>query len=304
MEYKFLGKTREKLSEIGIGTWQLGPNREQNIESIHIALDNGVNFIDTAEIYGTEDTVGEAIRGRKNLFIATKVWATHFRYDDVMKACNNSLTRLGLKQVDLYQLHWPNPSVDIKETMSAMEKLVSDGKIRYIGVSNFSKKQLIDAQNAMSKYDIVSNQVKYNILDRDPEKELLDYLHKQKITLIAYSPLAHGNALKGRYSWLLEELGKIGKRYSKTSAQVMLNWLIMKKGVIPIPKASSPKHMLEDVEAADFKLSGPEIKYIDGLTSLSGNRYKRSAALRKVVEVYLTLDSKFKRKSKTGKKPK
>ena len=302
MEYKFLGKTREKLSEIGIGTWQLGPNREQNIESIHIALDNGVNFIDTAEIYGTEDTVGEVIKGRKNLFIATKVWATHFRYDDVIKACSNSLKRLGLKQIDLYQLHWPNPSIDIKETMSAMEKLVSENKIRYIGVSNFSKKQLIDAQNAMSKYEIVSNQVKYNVLDRDPEKDLSDYLRKEKMTLIAYSPLAHGDALKRKYSWLLDELGKIGKRYGKTPAQVMLNWLIMKKGVIPIPKASSPRHMLEDIESADFKLSSPEIKYIDNLTSVSGNKYKSSAAFRKVVDVYLLLDSKLNRKSGSRKK--
>ncbi len=302
MKYKFLGKTKEKLSEIGIGTWQLGPNREQNIESIHMALDNGVNFIDTAEIYGTEDIVGEAIRERKNIFIATKVWATHFRYDDVIKACNGSLKRLGLKQIDLYQLHWPNPAIDIKETMSAMEKLVSENKVRYIGVSNFSKKQLIDAQNAMSKYEIVSDQVKYNILDRAPEKELLDYLRKEKMTLIAYSPLAHGDALKRKYSWLLDELNKISKRHGKTPAQVMLNWLAIKKDVIPIPKASSPKHMLENIEAADFKLSGSEINYIDRLTSISDNRYKRSAAFRKIVDVYLIMASKLSRKTKPRKK--
>ncbi|MGC8533802.1 MAG: aldo/keto reductase [Candidatus Parvarchaeum sp.] len=270
MEYKRLGNTRERLSAIGIGTWQLSKDIKENEKAINLAIEKGVNLIDTAEIYGTENTVGRIIKG-KRLFIATKVWATHFRYDQVLKACERSLKNLDVKSIDLYQLHWPNPRINIKETMKAMEKLVYDGKIRYIGVSNFNEMELRNAQEAMSKYEIVSNQVEYNLIERMPEINLIDYMKKEKITLLAYSPFAHGKIFKKKYKDIIERVGEIGKKYNKTAEQVLLRWLIQKDIVIPLTKASNPNHMQENIAAADFKINQKDMKFIDSLTPKNSN---------------------------------
>ncbi len=271
MEYKILGSTKEKLSSIGIGTWQLSSNTEENEKAINLAIEKGVNLIDTAEIYGTEKLVGKIIKEKRNLFIATKVWATHFRYDAVIKACEKSLENLGIKQIDLYQLHWPNRGINIKETMKAMEKLVYDGKIRYIGVSNFNEKELKNAQRAMSKYEIVSNQVEYNLIERMPEMNLIDYMKKEKITLLAYSPFAHGAIFKKRYERIIKSIEELGKKYDKTAGQMLLRWLIQKDIVIPLTKASSPKHMLENIAAADFNINQKDMKIMDNLTPKDSN---------------------------------
>jgi diketogulonate reductase-like aldo/keto reductase len=271
IEYKELGKTGEKFPALGLGTWGIGgfsypdySNDELAIEIIRFAVEIGMNFIDTAEMYGaghSEELVGEAIKGiREKVFIATKVLPTNFRYEDVIKACERSLRRLKTSYIDLYQLHWPNPSIPIKETMRAMEILANEGKIRYIGISNFSVEETIEAMNALSKYEIVSNQVEYSLLVRDIEKDLLDFCRKNKITVIAYSPLARGELLKGKY---YEFLSKIGKKYNKTAAQVALNWLIIKENVTAIPKAFSRKKIVENMGAYGWKLSDEDLKTID-----------------------------------------
>jgi diketogulonate reductase-like aldo/keto reductase len=271
IEYKELGKTGEKIPALGLGTWGIGgfsypdySNDELAIEIIRFAVEIGMNFIDTAEMYGaghSEELVGEAIKGiREKVFIATKVLPTNFRYEDVIKACERSLRRLKTSYIDLYQLHWPNPSIPIKETMRAMEKLVNEGKIRYIGISNFSVEETVEAMNALSKYEIVSNQVEYSLLVRDIEKDLLDFCRKNKITVIAYSPLARGELLKGKY---YEFLSKIGKKYNKTAAQVALNWLIIKENVVAIPKAFSKAKIVENMGAYGWKLSDEDLKTID-----------------------------------------
>jgi diketogulonate reductase-like aldo/keto reductase len=271
IEYKELGKTGEKIPALGLGTWGIGgfnypdySNDELAIEIIRFAVEIGMNFIDTAEMYGaghSEELIGEAIKGiREKVFIATKVLPTNFRYEDVIKACERSLRRLKTSYIDLYQLHWPNPSIPIKETMRAMEKLVNEGKIRYIGISNFSVEETVEAMNALSKYEIVSNQVEYSLLVRDIEKDLLDFCRKNKITIIAYSPLARGELLKGKY---YEFLSKIGKKYNKTAAQVALNWLIIKENVVAIPKAFSKAKIVENMGAYGWKLSDEDLKTID-----------------------------------------
>ena len=278
MEYKSLGNTKERLSYIGIGTWQLSSDFEENKKAINLAIEKGVNLIDTAEIYGTEKIVGDIIEGKENLFVATKVWATHFRYDSVIKACERSLKNLGIKQIDLYQLHWPNPGINIKETMKSMEKLVYDGKIRYIGVSNFNEKELKNAQEAMSKYEIVSNQVEYNLIQRTPEIYLIDYMKKQKITLLSYSPFAHGAIFKRKYNNVIKNLNELGEKYNKTAGQLLLRWLMQKDIVIPLTKASNQKHMLENIAATDFNINQKDMEVIDNLTPKNSNlglsRYK------------------------------
>jgi diketogulonate reductase-like aldo/keto reductase len=266
-----LGKTGEKIPALGLGTWGIGgfsypdySNDELAIEIIRFAVEIGMNFIDTAEMYGaghSEELIGEAIKGiRDKVFIATKVLPTNFRYEDVIKACERSLRRLKTSYIDLYQLHWPNPSIPIKETMRAMERLANEGKIRYIGISNFSVEETIEAMNALSKYEIVSNQVEYSLLVRDIEKDLLDFCRKNKITVIAYSPLARGELLKGKYYGFLS---KIGKKYNKTAAQVALNWLIIKENVVAIPKAFSKSKIVENMGAYGWKLSDEDLKAID-----------------------------------------
>jgi len=271
IEYKELGKTGEKIPALGLGTWGIGgfsfPDYSYDqlaIEVIRFAVEIGMNFIDTAEMYGSghsEELIGEAIKGiRDKVFIATKVLPTNFRYEDVIKACERSLKRLKTSYIDLYQLHWPNTSIPIRETMKAMERLVDEGKIRYIGISNFSVEETVEAMNSLSKYEIVSNQVEYSLLVRDIERDLLPFCNKNKITVIAYSPLARGELLKGKY---YDFLLKIGKKYGKTPAQVALNWLIIQENVVAIPKALSKEKILENMGAYGWKLNEEDLKKID-----------------------------------------
>ncbi|MCL4403581.1 MAG: aldo/keto reductase [Candidatus Marsarchaeota archaeon] len=261
--YKELGRTGEKISAIGIGTWKMGVNPDKEVKSLGYAIDNGVNLVDTAEMYGTEPIVGRAISGRKEVFIATKVSPHHFKHDDVVRACNDSLRRLGVERIDLYQLHWPNRSIPIKETMRAMEELKAAGKIRHIGVSNFSVDEFEEARAALKDAEIVSNQVEYSVLVREPESGLLDYCEKNGITLIAYSPLARGALHQKRYSELADLLSEIGSKYNRSIEQVALNWLLSKKPVVAIPKSSSLEHTKSNIASADFSLSAEDIGRIN-----------------------------------------
>lgn len=255
MNQKLLGKTGVKISEIGLGTWQY----RGDIEALRVGIAQGATHIDTAEIYGTEGVVGEAIEGlRDKAFLATKVSPSHLHYDDVLKAADGSLKRLGVKIIDLYQIHWPNSRIPIKETMSAMEELVKQGKIRYIGVSNFSVRELKEAQEAMSSQEIVSNQVEYNLQNREIERDLLSYCQSQKITIIAYSPLNRGHVSPGKNSIL----DKIASKYDKTRVQVVLNFLTARENVVAIPKSDNIDHVNENCGASGWRLSLDDIKQI------------------------------------------
>lgn len=265
MKFKTLGKTKEKIPVIGMGTWQIEDSAEQ-VKALKVGLQMGSRFIDTAELYGTEPVVAKALKGEKNIFLATKVTPTHFRYNDVIKACDRSLQKLGIKQIDLYQLHWPNPLISIKETMKAMEFLVEQGKIRYIGVSNFSVKRMKEAQDTLKKNEIVSNQVLYNPIAREIEEEIIPFCEKNKITVIAYSPLDRGN-LFHRNAEIRKFIDEISEKRGKTPAQVTLNWLCSRKPVVAIPKASTVAHMRENVNAVDFALTKEEIERIDKASS-------------------------------------
>ncbi|MCS7136245.1 MAG: aldo/keto reductase [Nitrososphaerota archaeon] len=304
MEYIELGKSGFRVSVIGLGTWQIGTrlwgwekdyNEFDAIATIREAIDLGINFIDTAEIYGggrSEEIIGKAIADRRDeVFIATKVWLTNLSYDKVIKAAERGLRRLGTDVIDLYQVHWPNPFVPIEQTMKAMERLVKEGKVRCIGVSNFSVNQLKRAQEALSSEEIVSNQVEYNLLNRKIEKDLLPYARQEKITIIAYSPLARG-ILTGKYApgnvprdllrrvdilfssenlkranKIVEVLREIAERRGKSVSQVALNWLIKEPIVLAIPGAKKPTHVRVNVGAAGWRLTDDEIKKIDEASS-------------------------------------
>lgn len=264
MDFVELGKTGEKLPVIGIGTWKLGADRQGTVEVIRRGIDLGMNFVDTAEMYGNEEIVGEGIKGLKP-FLATKVSPSHFKEKAVIDACNMSLTKLGVKCVDLYQLHWPNYNVNIKETMRAMESLVDQGKIRHIGVSNFSVQEFEEAQASMKKYEIVSNQIEYSVLVRNVGDAFFDYAKKNKVTILAYSPFGTGALFDERFSEPNVILEDIGKKYNKSVAQVSLNWLIAKGNISTIPKSSTLTHMEDNLGGIGWKLSKEDMEKIDAV---------------------------------------
>jgi diketogulonate reductase-like aldo/keto reductase len=273
LEFRLLGKTSESIPEIGMGTWGMGggmrtdPSGDSEaIAALKLGFDLGMTLVDTAEMYGaghSEEVVSKALEDwRKPVFVASKVSPSHFAHEDLLQSARKSLERLRTKQMDLYQLHWPNPRIPIAETMKAMEKLVLDGMVRYIGVSNFSVNQMKEAQAALSREEVVSNQVEYSLVDRATEKEVLPYCQREKVTLIAYSPLGQGRISRGRggpFKALDEIAGKVGKSRS----QVALNWLLQHKSIVVIPKASDKKHVMENAAASGWKLDAKEFQDIE-----------------------------------------
>jgi diketogulonate reductase-like aldo/keto reductase len=256
-----------------MGTWGMGggmrtdPTRDSEaIEALRLGLDLDMTLIDTAEMYGaghSEEVVSKALEDwRKPVFVASKVSPSHFAHDDLLRSARKSLDRLRVKQMDLYQLHWPNSQVPIVETMKAMEKLVVDGLVRYIGVSNFSVDQMREAQAALSREEIVSNQVEYSLVDRAVEEEILPYCQREKVTLIAYSPLGQGRIDRGR-GGPFKVLDEIAERLGKSRSQVALNWLLQQEWVVVIPKASDKRHVMENAAASGWKLGGKEFQDID-----------------------------------------
>jgi diketogulonate reductase-like aldo/keto reductase len=257
MEFREIGRTGEKIPVVGMGTWAIGNSsgeqRREEIKAIQRGIELGMRFIDTAEVYGhgrSESLVGDAIKDcRDDVFLATKVAPENFAYDDVIRSCETSIQRLGVKFVDLYQLHWPNPRIRIQETMRAMEELVATGKTRYVGVSNFSVEQTMQAQESLPRSELVSNQVRYSVTSRSIEADVLPFCRKEKITVIAYSPLDTGNMPVSRIP--KEMLAK----YEMTPAQLMLNWVTYQEPVVAIPKAGRASHIEENAKSVDVRIS-------------------------------------------------
>lgn len=226
METRKLGNTDLELSEIGFGAWAIGggdwqfgwgpQDDDEAIQAIHRALDLGVNWIDTAAVYGlghSEELVGKAIRkgsgkgkksARRDVIVATKcslVWnetkeiGSSLRADSVKRECEASLKRLGVERIDLYQIHWPNDDVHIEEGWTAIGELIEEGKVRYAGVSNF---QLDHLQRAQGIRPIASSQPPYSMLRRSIEGPILDFCREHHIGVLAYSPMQSG-LLTGRF---------------------------------------------------------------------------------------------------------
>ncbi|MEM3087185.1 MAG: aldo/keto reductase [Halobacteria archaeon] len=296
MRTAMLGRTGEKLSVIGAGTWQWGAlewgwggsyGKRQALEAFDRALALGVNWLDTAEIYGpwrSEQVIGEALGERRDgVFVASKVMPFH----SFEKACAGSRRRLGVDAIDLYQVHWPNPLVPVPAMMRAMERLKKRGWIRHIGVSNFPAAMLREAREALPRSEVVSNQVKYNLLEREAERDLLPACRKWGVTLIAYSPLAQG-ALSGKYTpdhqpsdWvrrahplfsrenlrravpLITALRKVGKRRGRSVSQTALNWLVHDPRVVAIPGAKSAGQAEENARGGDWLMAPAELRSIE-----------------------------------------
>jgi diketogulonate reductase-like aldo/keto reductase len=278
MQYHEFGNTGFKVSDIGMGTYydpayltislvfRHQGGRAQKTAALRKGLELGINLIDTAEIYQTENIVAEAIKNheREDLFLSTKVLPTHLRYKSVLKATENSLKRLKCSYIDLYQIHMPNRMVPIEETMRAMEKLVEEGKIRHIGVSNFSLDQMKKGEEALSKNRLASNQVEYSLKVRSVESDLLSYCNQKRIAIMAYRPIAHGSLAnpEGQLKTVMDEISQ--KYGRKTPAQIALNWLMSKsKMVFPIPRASRPERVIENAGSVGWTLTAEDMKKLE-----------------------------------------
>ena len=276
MKLKQLGSTGQLIPSIGQGSMGIGGEFQKNtildkefLWSLEYGIELGMTFIDTAEVYAnghSETIVGRAAKNKRDkLFIATKFSPENNNYDNIMISAEKSLKRLNTSYIDLYQVHWPNPSIPIEETMIALEKLLKNGKVRFIGLSNFSQREMEEAQNCLGSAQIVSNQVEYNLFDRFIETSLMPYMSKSNSSIIAYSPLDKGkNFNDSKKNKLMD---KLSEKYNKTKSQISLNWLLSHDSVFVIPKALKKNHIEMNASSSDFEMSSDDIKEISKIFS-------------------------------------
>jgi diketogulonate reductase-like aldo/keto reductase len=264
-----LGKTGEKIPILGQGTWGLKSRKKPDYydkwkESLRRGIELGLTHLDTAEAYGrgtSEKIVGEVVSeyNRDDLFVTSKLFPMHVRYDTMKKAAYKSLDRLGLKFFDLYLIHWPSPLISIKKHMKILEELINEGKTRYIGVSNFSVEQFKQAQYYLKKVELVNNQLIANLTKQKHIHKSLPYYIKEGITMTAYSPLAH-RGYTNISGDLKEKLETVSKNHNATIQQIAIAWLINHENVITIPKAFRIEHVEENAKAAEIILTQDELK--------------------------------------------
>jgi diketogulonate reductase-like aldo/keto reductase len=246
-------KSNFSIPCLGLGTWGLFGKECEDV--VKLALKIGYRHIDTAEMYRNEEEIGKAIKffDRSEIFITSKVLGDNLSYRNVIKSCESSLRKLGTSYLDLYLIHWPNPEIPLEETFRAMKFLHEEGKIRSFGVSNFDL-QLLEKALEMEEIPICVNQVEFNPYVYP--REMVEFCKKHNIILVAYSPLARGAVNKDK------KIKEIAEKYGKTPAQISLRWIVQ-KGAVPIPKASSEKHLKENMEIFDWEISKKDEREID-----------------------------------------
>lgn len=284
-----LGKTGELIPAIGQGTAGFGRyspyryyryyagmpkilhgfwlDRSPAIEPLITAIDLGARLIDTAESYGrgySEEIVSRVVKLRRNeIFVATKVSRENLSPSNLRRSAENSRRRLGVKSIDLFQIHWPNPEISIQSTVRAMEKLIDEGIVRYIGVCNFKAELLAEAVNSTSRHQIVSNQIAFSLLERSIEKNLEEYCRKEHVTIIAHSPLHRGlltdeNVSRITNDRLKAALVDMRSRYDRSISQIALNWIASHPGTTCIPRSVNLRHAIDNCQATDFSLREPD----------------------------------------------
>lgn len=251
-----------RIPLIGLGTWDLrGKTCARMVEE---ALALGYRHIDTAAMYGNEEAVGEGLRAsgvpRDEVFITTKVWSSDLRARDFERSARDSLKKLQLPSVDLLLIHWPNPSIPLKETIGALCKMKREGVARHIGVSNFTV-ALIEEAVGLATEPLVNNQIEcHPYLD---QSKPIAASRKRGLSVTAYSPIARGRVKSDAV------LARIGKAHSKSAAQVCLRYLVQ-HGVIVIPRTSRPERLKENFAIFDFKLTPAEMTEVAGLAHPGG----------------------------------
>lgn len=255
------------LPKIGFGAWSIGggsyPDPSLDLASmtaLRAALETGYTHFDTAEGYASghsEELIGRAIREtstrREDLFITTKVSPEHLRYEDVLKSCEDSLRHLNMDYVDLYLIHWPGGvGTNYVDTFRALNKLVHDGKVKHLGVSNFKLKLLKEVQK-YAETPILTNQVPYRLPDRTyVQNGVVEYCQRNDILITAYSPI------KFRAVRSNNIITEVANAHSATPFQIALAWLVMQPRVITIPMSYNPQHIKENFDAAEVELTREE----------------------------------------------
>jgi aryl-alcohol dehydrogenase-like predicted oxidoreductase len=311
METRRLGNSDLQISVLGIGAWAIGgggwvgsmgpQNEADSIPAIHAALDSGMNWIDTAALYGlghSEEVVAEAVKDRDpRPYVFTKcerVWDSNgnvgssLKADSLRRECEASLRRLKIDVIDLYQIHWPEPDGDIEEGWTEMARLKEEGKVRCIGVSNFSVSQM---KRAEAIAPITSLQPPYSLVTRQIEKDILPYAKSNNIGVIVYSPMSAGlltgsmtrervakfaeedwrrrlpnfqEPLLSRNLQLVEELRKIGQRHGRSPGEVAIAWTLHNPAVTgAIVGFRSPKQVEGIIGAAEFRLTSGDLEAVE-----------------------------------------
>lgn len=271
MRYEILHGVQ--VPKIGFGTWKVGggTHADHSMDKVSLialrsAMEIGYSHFDTAEYYASghaEELIATALKetgtNRENIIITSKVSPPHLRYQDVLKSCENSLRRLETDYLDLYLIHWRNPHIELEETFRALNRLVREGKVKHLGVSNFKLKYLKKAQG-YSETHLLTNQVPYRLPDSEyVENGVLEHCQHNDILLTAYSPL------KFRDLKVNKTIQAIADAHQASSAQVALAWLITQPRVITIPMSLNPDHIAENIAAAEIQLSPSEMAQLGSL---------------------------------------
>ncbi|MBK5114790.1 MAG: aldo/keto reductase [Candidatus Heimdallarchaeota archaeon] len=304
MEKIKLGKTDLKVSRIGLGTLAYGhkfkgiQDKEQIYDCLNFALDSGINLLDTAEEYAgglTEKYIGDVLKDRgdrEDTVIVTKVSHIHLNYKDIIKSANHSLKMLQTDYIDVYLVHWPFCYYPLSETMKAMDQLLAEGKIRYVGLSNFHNALVQEAMDNLQNGEIVVNEVEYNLIQRNVEKEIIPFLKQKGIVALTYYPLQSGFLTTNydenstfpendfRNQWelfrhkenfersreLFTVMREIAENHDATPAEVAINWQLKDEHVIPIPGAKKRSHIESNIHATQWRLTRNEISQLNAVT--------------------------------------
>lgn len=252
-----------EIPALGFGTFELAP--DDAVRMVEHAIQAGYRHIDTAQIYGNEADVGEAIAHapvkRDEIFLTTKVWIDAMRPGKLEASVEESLKKLQTDYVDLLLLHWPNPKVDFQAMFDSLNKVRAEGMTRHIGISNYPT-DWMERAIAASEAPLVTNQVEYHPFLA--QKAVYPALRKANMALTAYCPLAQGRVFKS------EKLVEIADRHNKNPGQITLRWLIQQDGVVAIPRSGKEAHASSNIEVFDFELSQGEMDEISALAKPDG----------------------------------